>query len=330
MHSFVPKAVDDAVEWVPKSMHVALLGTYPPQACGIATFTADLHHALQDMGVTVTVIPVTQQPGGSELRITRDNISSYRRAALRVNALGCDVVIIEHEFGIFGGDSGSHLLAFTEALTVPFAVTMHTVLPSFSESQARVVAGLAARSVLVTVFTTTARTLLVQQRLVRDRDVAVVPHGAPRELYQSFRPTDVKDHFGIGRDRSVVSTFGLLSEGKGIELALSALVALGDPNVVYVVAGRTHPEVVRHHGEKYRDHLHRLVGELGLENRVVFVDRFMNVGELASLLGISDVFLTPYRGEEQSVSGALTFALAAGCPVVSTPYRYAIDVLADL
>jgi glycosyltransferase involved in cell wall biosynthesis len=313
-------------------MHVALVGTYPPTECGIATFTADVERALKLHGVQVTIVPVERgiRPAGGPLAIWRDNAESYADAALRMNAQRCDVVLIEHEFGIFGGDAGAHLLGFTDALTVPFVVTLHTVLPCFHPLEAEVIERLVERAAAVTLFTGTARSLLVEQGLARAYEVQVVPHGAPVELYATTDNAALRERLGLPATGPVLSTFGLLSAGKGIELALSALaeVVVDHPDVRYVVAGRTHPQVIRNEGESYRESLTKRTQELGLESNVIFLDHFLSLEDLAGLLSVTDVFCTPYRGENQIVSGALTFALAAGCPVVSTPYSYATDVLA--
>src|SRR4051794_12813376 len=308
-------------------MHAAIVGTYPPTRCGIATFTADVESSLQHNGATTTVVPVA--PGGTS--IDRDSRDSYVRAAQRLNALGCDVVLIEHEFGIFGGVAGSHILALVDHLTVPYVVTLHTVLPKFTDQQMHVLHKLCRRAAAVTVFTNTARRLLLEQELVRGGAVHVVAHGAPPELFAPVDAAAARRRLSLPSDVPVMSTFGLLSEGKGVEDAIQAMALLRNeyPDLHYVVAGRTHPEVVRHDGERYRELLYALVGDLGLDDRVIFLDRFLELDELAALLGISDVLCTPYHGGDQSVSGVLTFALAAGCPIASTPYRYARDVLAN-
>jgi len=306
---------------------VAIIGTYPPTRCGIATFTADVESSLNHNGATTTVVPV--EPGGAA--IDRDSRDSYIRAAHRLDALGCDVVLIEHEFGIFGGVAGSHILPLVEQLSVPYVLTLHTVLPKFTDDQMQVLQKLCRRAAGVTVFTSTARRLLLEQELVRASAVHVVPHGAPPQLYASIDAVAARRQLSLPADAPVMSTFGLLSEGKGVEDAIQAMALLRrqHPDLHYVVAGRTHPEVVRHDGERYRESLHALVQDLGLEDRVIFLDRFLELDDLAALLGISDVLCTPYHGGDQSVSGVLTFALAAGCPIASTPYRYARDVLVD-
>ncbi len=324
-------------------MHVALIGTYPPTACGIATFTADVENSLIEAGVEVTVfsvLPAAALPTARTIRddhramsrrIVRDDRSSYTAAATEINNGGFDAVLIEHEFGIFGGHDGSHLLDLVNSVTVPISVTLHTVLSPFTAGQTQVIHQLCRRAAAVTVFTATARRLLLEQETCRASSIRIVPHGAPIEMYDEYDADVVRRQFGLGIGRPVLTTFGLLSPGKGIDLALDAMtdIVAANPAAVYVIAGRTHPEVERRHGETYRSSLERKVDELGLGGHVIFLDRFLAVSELAELLSVTDVFCTPYAGSDQIVSGALTFAVAAGCPAVSTPYRYAQDILAD-
>ncbi len=310
-------------------LHIALIGTYPPTRCGIATFTADVEGALTSSGLDVTVIGIDRSADGSAPFIARHDLRSYRDAARWINHNGIDAVLIEHEFGILGGEDGDHLLALTTALEVPYMVTLHTVLTTFSPNQHFVLKELCEHSAGVTVFTTTARDLIVDQRIVTRNRVFVVPHGAPEELYRDIDDETARSHFDLSNDATVASTFGLLSPGKGIELAIEAIAsyAIAHPDFRYLIAGQTHPGVVREHGETYRRTLKQLAVQLGIEEQVIILDRFMSIDEIAKLLAVTDVFLTPYHNKEQSVSGALTFALAAGCPVVSTPYRYALDML---
>ena len=312
-------------------MRAAILGTYPPTQCGIATFTADVESSLRLHDTEVTVVPVSPEPRHAGPMIVRDDPESYAEAARGLNTSGCDVVLIQHEFGIFGGDAGEHILRFVENLAIPYVVTLHTVLPRFGDEQLRVIRALCRNAATVTVFTSSARRLILDQGIVPARFLQIVAHGAPSELYQAIDIPAARDRLGLPPTGPVMSTFGLLSQGKGIELAIQAMALLGTehPDLRYVIAGRTHPEVVRREGERYRHCLRALADDLGVGERVTFLDRFLDLDELADLLGVSDVVCTPYRGGDQTVSGVLTFALAAGCPIVSTPYRYARDVLAD-
>lgn len=310
-------------------LHVAIVGTYTPTHCGIATFTADVESLLKLQNMRVTVVPVVEIDG-PPLAIRCDEQATYSAAADQLNALRCDVVLIQHEFGIFGGVAGGHLLYFTSRLDAPYVLTLHTVLPKFAANQALVLKRLCAGAAAVTVFTATARRLLLEQGLVPAHLMKLTPHGAPVELYEAVDVPAAKARMGLPRYGHVLSTFGLLSEGKGIETALFALadIVTRHPRTTFVIAGRTHPDVLRSRGEQYRLRLEQLVFELGLFNHVVFIDRFVTVSELADLLRVTDVFCAPYWGQNQIVSGALTFALAAQCPVVSTPFHYAQDVLA--
>ena len=267
--------------------------------------------------------------------IRQDVRSDYAAVAATLSSRGTDVVLIEHEYGIFGGDAGAFVVSLAEELDQPLVVTLHTVLSAPSVRQAEVLRALCRRATLVTVFTETARRMVVEARIVPPERVRVVPHGAPIGAgRRGRRPGDGptgSPQVALERleGRTVLSTFGLISAGKGIELAIAALpdVVAAHPEVLYLIAGQTHPEVVKDEGESYRLGLERLVRELDLTEHVHFLDRFFTEAELAVLLSSTDLYLTPYRSREQIVSGALTFAVAAGCPVVSTPYFYAEDLL---
>ena len=238
---------------------------------------------------------------------------------------GTDVVLIEHEYGIFGGEAGSYVLSLVQELRQPFVVTLHTVLSNPTQRQAEVLGELCHRAALVTVFTETARRMVVEAGVAPAGRVRVVPHGAPTLLLPRIagwpRHRDRRRRGGApaGRargtmahleGRTVLSTFGLISAGKGIETAIEALAEIVPlhPDVLYLVAGQTHPEVVKEEGERYRLSLERLVRDRGLERNVQFLDRFLSIEELAFLLSSTDLYLTPYRSREQIVSGALTFA----------------------
>ena len=316
-------------------MRAAIVSTYPPRPCGIATFARDLTEALRSADATldVDVIAIVREPT-AHLEpdvlavIGQDVLDDYIRLPSLLDDRSVDVVLIEHEFGIFGGDAGSHLLPLVRDLRQPFVLTLHTVLAEPSPEQASVLRELCARAAFVTVFTETARRMVVDAGLVGADNLRVVPHGAPVELFPDYSAPRANPPCAT---RRVLSTFGLISEGKGIEVAVRALadIVRDHPEVVYLIAGQTHPEVAKERGEKYRLSLERLVRELGLSENVRFLDHFLTVHELADLLASTDIYLTPYRGREQIVSGALTFAVVAGCPVVSTPYYYAEDLLSS-
>ena len=250
-----------------------------------------------------------------------------------------DVVLLQHEYGIFGGRDGEYVLSFACELAQPLVVTLHTVLSEPSAHQLEVLTSLCDEAERVIVLTDTAQRLLTELGACEGEKICVVPHGAPVELGRrraeqkaGRRPqyvAPVRGGYEHIKSRFLLSTFGLISPGKGLETMIAALPELVErhPEVLYLIAGRTHPQVARRAGEEYRLMLERRVGDLGVSDHVQFDDRFLSVDELADLLAATDVFVTPYRSREQIASGALTFALAAGCAAVSTPYWYAEDML---
>ena len=328
-------------------MRVAIVSTYRPRPCGIAVFSSDLRAALldADSSVSVEIVSIVgddllSHPPEVVATIRQDVASDYPAAAVELNRRGVDVVLVEHEYGIFGGDYGSDILKLSNELTVPMAITLHTVLAHPEPDRAAVLQGLCERAALVMVFTETARRMVVEQRLAEFDKVRVVPHGTPDELTLAAWSDPIgadiaRSSLQLGlpslAGRTVLSTFGLISDSKGLELVIRALpsITAAHPEVLYLIAGQTHPEVIHKEGESYRRRLQHLVHDLDLSDHVWFIDRFLTIEELAILLGRTDLYLTPYRSPDQIVSGALTYAVAAGCPVVSTPYLYAEDLLSS-
>ena len=324
-------------------MRVAIVSTYRPRPCGIAVFSSDLRAALleADSSLTVEIVSIVRDDAASHppevaATIHQDVVADYTAAAEHLNRTAVDVVLIEHEYGIFGGDSGSNVLQLADALSVPLVVTLHTVLENPEPDRAEILRALCDRAALIMVFTETARRMVVDQGLADFERVRVVPHGAPDELTAAAWSDRVGDDIvglslGLPRltGRTVLSTFGLISDSKGLELAIRALpkITAAHPELLYLIAGQTHPDVINKEGESYRLSLQHLVHDLDLCDHVSFIDRFLTIEELALLLARTDLYLTPYRSKDQIVSGALTFAVAAGCPVVSTPYFYAEDLL---
>jgi glycosyltransferase involved in cell wall biosynthesis len=331
-----------------KTMRVGVVSTYPPRACGIGTFSRDLREALlgADGVSAVDLVAIVREDDVDEAaevvtRIHQDQRGDYAAAARVLERRGDDVVVIQHEYGIFGGHEGVHILSLAAELRQPMVLTLHTVLSAPSVRQAETLRALCDRAALVCVFTETARRMILDARLVSPERVRVVPHGGPTELLPDpdaasrlarppHRPGSPESRT-IGTDRLVLATFGLISPGKGIEMAIAAMPAIvaRHPKALYVIAGQTHPEVAKLHGEEYRISLERLARDLDLADHVVFDDRFLNLEDLSSMLAATTIYLTPYRSREQIVSGALTFAIVAGCPTVSTPYFYAEDLLAS-
>ncbi len=328
-------------------LRVAICSTIPPRQCGLATFAADLAQSLEsapgvgEVGI-VAMERTSEQGENAMTRVRRATASSpaiiavvsdevratYSGAAKRTNEWA-DLVVVQHEFGIFGGNDGDLLLEYLGSLDVPYILTLHTVLPHFSSGQLEVLRTACAGASAVTVFTATAKAILLAQHIGDAARIHIVVHGAPAELYGIDR-IQAKNALGV-QHNFVLSSFGLVSKGKGLELAIEALalVCKVQPNTVLLIAGRTHPEVLRKEGEAYRQSLMVKAAELGVSAQVRFMDGFLRIDEIARLLAATDVFVTPYVNLDQIVSGALTFALAAGCPVVSTPYLYAVDQLSS-
>ena len=324
-----------------KGAHVpvrtAIFSTYPPRACGIGTFAFDVRTSLLAVpGVksagAIAVVDEASSPQRPEVIATVSQAvrGDYVRAARLLGRLDVDVVLLQHEYGIFGGPDGEYVLSFARELTRPLVLTLHTVLSQPTDHQREVLTALCEEAERVIVMTETARRLLLQTTACAPDKIRVVQHGAPvvlgRQGGNGQEPSRGLDRL---RSRFVLSTFGLISPGKGIETAIAALPSIVErhPEVLYLIAGRTHPQVARREGEQYRLLLERRAVDLGVEDHVEFDDRFLSVHELADLLHATDVFVTPYRNPEQIASGALTFAIAAGCAAISTPYLYAKDIL---
>jgi glycosyltransferase involved in cell wall biosynthesis len=313
---------------------VAVVSTYPPRECGIATFTRDLCRALRDVGVRTWVVAMDEEGAGYaygpevRLQVHEDALEEYRAAADAINRSEAQLVNLQHEFGIFGGEWGESVLELVEPLDRPLVVTLHTVLPDPLPRARRVVRALCRRAAAVVVMSPSAVDLLEARYGVPRSRVHVIEHGVP-----SVEPVpreEAKRCLGL-QGRLVVSTFGLVSPGKGIEDVLEALpeVARRHPQVLYLVLGETHPNVRRREGERYRNMLLDRVRSLRLSGHVRFENRYLRDEEIVAYLQATDVYVTPYHNPDQIVSGTLSWALAAGCAVVSTPYRYAVDVLSD-
>jgi glycosyltransferase involved in cell wall biosynthesis len=319
-----------------RQFRTAIVSTYPPRACGIGAFAADVRASLAGVdGVdSADLVAILNEPSSPQRRGLLGTIAQavrgdYVRTARMLGRLDIDVVLLQHEYGIFGGRDGEYVLSFAQELAQPLVVTLHTVLSEPTPHQLEVLTELCAEAELVTVMTATALELLVASGACCEEKVRVVPHGAPARLVS--RAAAGQDTSRARADGFRLSTFGLISPGKGLETAIEAMPAVLErhPEVVYTIAGRTHPDIARREGERYRLMLERRVHELGLDANVEFDDRFLSPDRLSDLLATTDVFVTPYRNREQISSGALTFAIAAGCGVVSTPYWYAQDMLAS-
>ena len=315
---------------------IAFLGDYPPRKCGIATFTFDLLGAVAARHPLSRcfAVPVNdfrecyQYPDVVRFEVEEEDLDSYRDAAHFLNTSNADVVSIQHEFGIFGGPAGSHLLALLRELKVPVVTTLHTVLLKPNADQYRVMQELIAHSSRLVVMTERGRTILQQVYEAPPAKIDLIPHGIPDIPF--FAPEHYKDQFGVG-GRKALLTFGLLSPNKGIEHVLNALpdILTEFPNVVYMLLGATHPNELRARGEAYRLGLEAIVRKNTLENNVIFFNRFVELKELTEFIGAADIYITPYLEEAQITSGTLAYAFGAGKAVISTPYWHAAELLND-
>lgn len=313
---------------------VAFLGDYFPRKCGIATFTTDLRCAVATTfpDIQCLVVPVNDLPGGydypGEVRfeIAEQDLPSYLRAADFLNITDVDVVCVQHEFGIYGGPAGSHVLALLRDLRMPIVTTLHTVLREPNEEQRRVMRDLIRLSTRLVVMSERGREFLQEIYQAPPAKIDLIPHGIPDMPFAD--PNYFKDEFEVA-GRQVLLTFGLLSPNKGIEFALRALPAIirEFPNIIYIVLGQTHPNLLREEGEAYRLSLERLAKDLGVQKQVVFFNRFVELEELMRFIGAADIYLTPYLTEAQITSGTLAYAFGAGNAVVSTPYWHAAELL---
>ncbi len=304
------------------------VATYPPRRCGIATFTHDLANATGAHEIVALHPP--DGPGAYPVevvhRIRRDAGQDYLRVARSLNRSNARVVSIQHEYGIWGGSDGESVLDFVSALRIPVVTTLHTVPQNPTPGQRRVLTSLIEASSATVVMSRSAATLLGRVYTVRANVVDVIPHGVPD--LPLVDPDTVKPRLGL-QVAPMILSFGLIGPGKGYEAVIEAMpsVIRRCPTAYYVILGATHPELLRQEGETYRTRLTRLATDLGVAERVVFVDRFVSRGELGRWLTAADIFVTPYPNRDQIVSGTLAYAMSAGKACVSTPYAYAIEML---
>ncbi len=315
---------------------IAVIGNYLPRQCGIATFTTDLCSAIAaEYGTArLLALPVNDVEQGYDYparvrwSLAQDNLASYQEAAEFLNFNNIDMVCLQHEYGIFGGPAGSHILHLLRALKMPVVTTLHTVLREPDHGQLRVMEEIAELSDRLIVMSDLSSQFLQEIFKVPGFKIDMVPHGVPDLPF--LDPNFYKDRFGV-EGKAVLLTFGLLSPNKGIENVIQALpqILSKHENVVYMVAGATHPHILRRDGDKYRASLKALAKEAGVESRVIFHDRFVSPEEMAEFIGAADIYITPYRHEAQVVSGTLAYALGAGKAIISTPYWHAIELLDD-
>jgi glycosyltransferase involved in cell wall biosynthesis len=315
---------------------IAVIGNYLPRHCGIATFTTDLCAAIStECGLArLLALPVNDTEEGYDYpdrvrwSLTQDDVKSYQEAAEFLNFNNIDMVCLQHEYGIFGGPAGSHILHLLRGLKMPVVTTLHTVLREPNPDQMLVMQEIAELSDRLIVMSQLSSQFLQEIFKVPGSKIDMVPHGVPDLPF--LDPNFYKDRFGV-EGKAVLLTFGLLSPNKGIENVIKALpqILSKHKNVAYIVAGATHPHILRREGDKYRDGLRALAKDVGVEAQVIFHNRFVSPEEMVEFIGAADIYITPYQHESQVVSGTLAYALGAGKAIISTPYWHAIELLDD-
>lgn len=319
-------------------MKIAIIGTYPPRQCGIGTFTNNLVKALlastgsAAASEKIMIIALNEDkqnyayPEEVKFTIRQNHQRDYADAVRQINFSDADLCLLQHEFGIFGGDDGAYILSLLYRLEIPMIVTLHTVLDEPSYTQRSVVMEIGKKAERVVVMSRRAVDFLINIYNIPPEKIALIEHGVPE--FDTLSRAEAKRKYGLEK-RKVLLTFGLLSRNKGIETVINALPAVVKvhPEVIYLVLGATHPFVVRHKGEEYRNYLKRLVVTKGLDKHVLFKNEFVTEARLFEHLSTTDIYITPYMNEAQTTSGTLSYAVGAGCAVVSTPYWHAQEIL---
>ncbi len=321
-------------EVIPLDKNIIFLSTYPPRACGIATFTADLIKNLGDAfpsnNYKIAAVNDENYKYGNDIWFTVNQFDrkTYIHLANLINNSDTNLVVIEHEYGIYGGDCGEYLLDFIRGLKIPFITTFHTILSNPNEKQREILKILGGKSKKIITMGENSIKILNQVYDIPENKITVIPHGVPDITVEN---KDVLKR-SLGYDgRNIISTFGLLSSGKGIEYGIEAInqVVKTHPEVLYLILGQTHPCVKKVEGEAYRNKLQNLVSKFHIENNVKFVNKYLTKREIVQYLTLSDIYMTPYLASEQAVSGTLAYAAGYGKVIVSTPYRYAEEMLND-
>lgn len=319
-------------------MKIAYIGTYPPRECGIGTFTHNLYNSVTaaaqntelDESFIVAMNDFDQNyeyPKEVELTIRQESQKDYLSAVNYINLSGADCCILEHEFGIYGGQNGVYILPLLHRLEIPLIVTLHTIIKTPSYNEKSILQEICKMANRVVVMSRKAIGFLIDTYNVPNEKIAFIEHGVPD--FQ-FAQNKSKKEFKL-ENKKLLLTFGFISRNKGIELAIKAMpkVVEKHPDVLYMVLGKTHPNVLRYAGDEYRVYLTRLIKELKLEKNVVLLNKFVSQKDLFKYLYASDIYITPYLNEAQITSGTLSYAVGAGSAVVSTPYWHAAELLAN-
>ena len=312
---------------------IAFLSTYPPQECGLATFTRDLVTAMGDIGINDTeVIAVSDMNGlchDSKVTavIRKNERGDYVRTAQRLNASDVDLLMIEHEYGIFGGERGEYILDMVDNLEIPVVTTLHTILSEPDAKQRFIINALGKKSKKIITMAGNTKQLLQSIYGVEPWKIEVIHHGVPKKVIVSKEV--LKKKYGYENKR-IISTFGLIGPGKGLEYGIEAIskIAGDKSDILYLILGQTHP-ALKEEGTNYRNKLEDLVKKLGLDDNIRFVNKYLSNDEIIQYLQLSDIYMTPYLGKDQAVSGTMAYAVGYGKAIVSTPYLYAKEMLSD-
>lgn len=313
------------------TLNIAFLSTFPPRECGIATFTQDLIEAIDAEGtVNTSVIAInnfTKRDYSDKVlyQINQNNQKDYKELAQKLNRSNIDLLVIEHEYGIYGGDHGDYLLDLLNNIQIPVITTLHTILREPNDKQKLIIKTLGEKSTKIVTMAKNTSELLKTIYEVPANKIEIIHHGVPIKIVPTRR--FLKKEFGY-QDKQIISTFGLLSPGKGIEYAIEAISKLAavHSNILYLILGQTHPEVK---SQIYRENLEALVTKHHLGENVKFVNKYLTKDEIIQYLQMSDIYMTPYLSRDQAVSGTLAYAVGYGRAIVSTPYLYATEMLAD-
>ncbi len=318
-----------------QSARVALVGGFKPTKCGIATFTTDVCEQMsawlpKHQIDVYAMVQLADAPIAADVAATivQHDLASYKSAAARMNDAGVDVVWIQHEFGIYGGEAGSMILELINAVAAPIIITLHTVLQAPSPQQRFVIEQMKVKASRFVVMSMAGREILISTYAIEPHRIHVVEHGAPDRHLTSTQ--DARKIIGVAEQPTIMS-FGLLGPGKGLEIAIQAMpkILQQHPDVVYRIVGATHPNLVAVEGEAYREGLKALAADLGVEQSIEWVEQFLETEDLLQQLASCDIYLTPYVNLAQSTSGTLAYAVALGCAVISTPYVHAREILSD-
>lgn len=312
---------------------IAFLSTYPPQECGLATFTRDLITAMGNIGINHTeVVAVSDKDGfsfdGKVTAVIRKNERrDYVKTAKRLNTSHVDLLMVEHEYGIFGGERGEYVLDMVDNLEIPVITTFHTILSEPDMKQRSIINALGKRSEKIITMAGNTKQLLQSIYGVDPWKIEVIHHGVPKRIMESKEV--LKKKYGY-QNKRIISTFGLIGPGKGLEYGIEAIskIAGDKSDILYLILGQTHP-ALKEEGTSYRNKLEELVYKLKLGRNVKFINKYLSVDEIIQYLQLSDIYMTPYTGKDQAVSGTMAYAVGYGKAIVSTPYLYAREMLSD-